>query len=216
MFYMIFGGFYRMLKFKAPLGVLFFAVLARPLPSATLNFLVAETGSVRESSAGEGPSPVSPAFFESSALWEACLFDVFFEAGHVASNSPILQLAGAAGFPGGNSPGGEFPREIRAELEEAILGGADYFILVLLSYPPGADPGAKPEGVNLKVYSLRSGEGGNRALNGGGFVYEGGASSEDPPEKAAPGDRPAGPAGGEAERNRAKRLIRGLIPYIKD
>jgi hypothetical protein len=224
--YGFFGGFYRMVRFTAPLGVLFFAVLTGPLPSATLNFLVVETGSLGESSpgesaVGEGPLPVSSAPFESSALWETCLLDVFFEAGHVVSNSPILRLSGigAADFPGKDNPGGEFPREVRPELEDAILGGADYLVLVLLSYPPGSDPRAKPEAVNLRIYSLKPA--GDRNFRG--FVYEGSASLGTPP-----GNRPAGtslagtgpgtgrPAGGEVERDRAKRLIRGLIPHIKD
>lgn len=193
-----------MVKCTALWGVLFFAVLPRPLSSATLNFLVVEA--VGE--AGEGPSPAS---FESSALWEACLLDVFFEAGHVVSNSPILRLSGAAEFPGGADPGGEFPRELRPGLEDAVLGGADYLILALLSYPPGADPKTKPEGVNLRIYSLKPAGGGSFK----GFVYEGGASlapREDQPGGAAPEN--SRPAGGEAER--AKGLIRGLIPRIKD
>jgi hypothetical protein len=212
-----------MARFTAPLGLLFFTVLGRPLSSATLNFLVVETGPVRESSSGEGLLPVSPVPFESSALWETCLLDVFFEAGHVVSNSPILRLAGtgAADFPGRNSaggefPGGEFPREIRPELEEAIQGGADYLILVLLFYHPEADPRTKPETVNLRIYSLRSGGGGDRAFKGFSFVYEGSASLGNSRENRQEGAENRRPAGGEVERDRAKRLIRGLIPHIKD
>jgi hypothetical protein len=234
-------GSYRMVRSTALLGALFFAVLIGPLPSATLNFLVVEAGSIEESppeespdgqsSVGEGSPPVSPVPFESSALWETCLLDVFFEAGHVVSNSPILHLSGigAADFPGRDDPGGEFPRGVRPELDDAILGGADYLILVLLSYPPTSDPRTKPEEVNLRIYSLKPAGGRNVR----GFVYEGSASLGNPrenrsaetaPAGAAPaGAVPAGagpgngrPAGGEVERDRAKRLIRGLIPHIKD
>jgi hypothetical protein len=201
----------HLLKRKTLWAFLFFAVLGRPLSAATVNFLVVETGSPRPDSPGEGALP-----FESSALWEACLLDVFFEAGHIVSNSPILRLAGlrAADFPGKNSPGGEFPREVRPELEEAALGGADYLVLVFLSYPPGAgDTKKRPEEVDMKIYSLKPGEGtapspGEKTFNGGcRFVYEGGALLE-APRHNSPGE--------EIESDRAKRLIRGLIPHIKD
>jgi hypothetical protein len=189
-----------MVRYKALWG-LFFAVLTWPLPAATVNFLVVEE--VRESSGGEGSAPVPPVSFESSALWETCLLDVFFEAGHVVSNSPILRLSGAADSPGGDESGGEFPPALRSGLEEAILGGAGYLILVRLSYPPGTDPKTKPEEVRLGIYSLKPAGGGNLT----GFVYEDGASL------VLREDRPAGE---EIERDRAKRLIRALIPHIKD
>jgi hypothetical protein len=203
----------HLLKRKTLWAFLFFAALAWPLSAATVNFLVVETGSPRPDSPGEGALP-----FESSALWEACLLDVFFEAGHIVSNSPILRLAGlrAADFPGKNSPGGEFPREVRPELEEAALGGADYLVLVLLSYPPGAgDTKKRPEEVDMRIYSLKPGEESsappsfeNGIVTGGcRFIYGGGALLE-VPRHNSPGE--------EIESDRAKRLIRGLIPHIKD
>jgi hypothetical protein len=210
------------LRHKALFAFLFFAALVWPLSSATLNFMVVETGPPRESPSGDGP----PAVFESSALWEDCLLDLFFEAGHIVSNSPILRLAGlsAADFPGSNRPAGNFPPEILPEMEAAALGGADYLILALLVYPPGAaGPKAKPEEVNLRVYSFSSREG--PGLEEGPFtcrlVYEGGAPLNPSPEAPPEGNRPGGPAWGEEggkeiERDRAKRLIRGLVPHIKD
>jgi hypothetical protein len=210
-----------MLRPKTLWAFLFFAALAWPLSSATVNFLVVETVPPGEDSPGEGAPP-----FESSALWEACLLDVFFEAGHVVSNSPILRLDGlrAADLPGKNGAGGEFPREIRPELEGAALGGAEYFVLVLLTYQPGAaDTKAQPGEADLRVYSLGAGTGssGEKTFAGGyRFVYGGGAllnsPRETPPGGAGPGNRLTGPAGGEIESDRAKRLIRGLIPRIKD
>jgi hypothetical protein len=188
-------------------GFLFFAVLARPVFPATLSFLVLETGPGGETSAAR----VSSAVYESSFLWETCLLDVFFEAGHVVSNSPSLHFAGKspADFPDKKDPGKEFPREIRPELEDAIAGGVDYFILALLSYPPGAAD-TKPEEVNLRVYSFKSAGAAGDFL----FVYEGAALLGSP--AGAGGSRSQAPSRTELEREQAKRLIRGLIPHIKD
>jgi hypothetical protein len=187
-------GMYRMVRLNTLGGLLLFAALSPPVFPATLSFLVLETGG--ETSAVR----VSSAVYESSILWETCLLDVFFEAGHVVSNSPSLHFAGKspADFPDKKDPGREFPREIRPELEEAVLGGVDYFILALLSYPPGAAD-TKPEEVNLRIYSFESAG----AVEDWRFVYEG-AALLGPPSRTEP------------EREQAKRLIRGLIPHIKD
>jgi hypothetical protein len=182
---------YRVLRRTGPLGALFvtilFTVFVGPLSAATVNVLVLESG--------EGPFP-----FESSALWESCLLDVFFEAGHVVSNSPVLRPAG--GFPGGEGAG-EFPGELLPELE--ALEGVDYLVLVFLAYPsPAAGPGQRPEELRFRVYSFKAGEGspapGASAGGGRRLVWEGRFSLE----------------AGEAERERASDLIRGLIPHIKD
>jgi hypothetical protein len=193
-------------------GFLFFAVLAWPASPATLSFLVLETGP-DGGTAAEVP-PVSSSVYESSNVWETCLLDVFFEAGHVVSNSPSLRLAGksAADFPGKQNPGKEFPREIRSELEDAVLGGADYFILALLSYPPRtADTKTKPEEVSLRIYSFDKSAG---AAGDYRFVYEGAAPLGLGSSAGAGGGRSQ--AGTEPEQGQAKRLIRGLIPHIKD
>ncbi|MDR1971118.1 MAG: hypothetical protein LBQ46_04280 [Treponema sp.] len=203
--------------FKTLWGALFFTLApGTPVSAATVGFLVLETGEKPEISAELSPevtpanSPeVSPGSFESSALWETCLLDVFFEAGHVVSNSPILRLARISGadLPGKAAPEGEFPRELGPELEDAALGGVDYLILALLSYPQGeTDPKAKPKEVSLRVY---------RSLPGGRtegpyrFVYEGFS----PLGYAGPQPGASSPQG---EADQAKRLIRGLIPHIKD
>ncbi|MDR0401212.1 MAG: hypothetical protein LBH51_09775 [Treponema sp.] len=190
-------------------GILFFLVLARPASPDTLSFLVLETGPSRESAAEGTAPPVSSAARESSSLWETCLLDVFFEAGHVVSNSPSLRLSGksAADFPGKRNPNGEFPREIQPELEDAVSGGADYLILALLSYPAAAeDMNTRPQEVNFRIYSFKSP--GNRR-----FIHESAAPLESPAGRGTP---VRGPSAIQSEREQAKRLIRGLIPHIKD
>jgi hypothetical protein len=177
--------------------VVLFAVLNAPAFAAGLFVLVAETG---EGAGGRASPDRREAGFESSALWEACLLDVFFEAGHVVSNSPVLDLGGfdGAALPGPESPPAEFPAEMEAELAEARSGGADYLILALLNYPASADRKTRPGRVSLRVYGLEPFR----------FVY-GGTSSLDLPGQTAA-------ARAESETGQAKRLIRGLVPYIKD
>jgi hypothetical protein len=171
------------------LGFFLFAALALPAFAATLNVVVVETG-------GGGNSTAD--FFESSSLWEGSFLDVFFEAGYIVSNSPVLHLdqIRAGDFPGKETPDKAFPPELDIELEDATAGGADFLIIALLTYPTGAvDRRVKPEQVSLRIYKIRP----------YGFVYEGSQS---------PG---AGvPAQPETESERAKRLIRGLIPHLKD
>jgi hypothetical protein len=175
---------------------------------------------VVETGEGEGPSedPVSSrpglaalGTFESSSLWETSLFDVFFEAGHIVSNSPILRMNGGADFPGKESPHKEFPPEVRVDLEEAAASRADYFILALLAYPAeAAGRTAKPERVSLRIYSaVQDGIPGEYR-----FVYEGTSALE----AASGGNTTAGRRSAppvRAEEEQAKRLIRGLIPHLK-
>jgi hypothetical protein len=184
------------------LGFLLFAVLNSPVFSVGLYILVAETGSgAKEGSVSQDEPGVG---FDSSFLWEACLMDVLFEAGHIVSNSPILglgpEIPGEVS-PGGEppfevSPGGEFPGELGRNLAEARSGMADYLILALLHYPAAADKRTRPERVDLKLYSLEPDR----------FVYG---------ETGFPV-----PAGGSAaaanEAQQARQLIRSLIPHIKD
>jgi hypothetical protein len=169
---------------------LFFIALALPLSAANLNFVVVETGAPGDSS-GE----VTNGTFSASSLWEDSFLDVFFEAGHIISNAPVLRMDKLGNdFPGQENPHKAFPQELNVELEDAEAGGADFFILALLAYPPGsADRKTKPERVSLRVYKTRP----------FGLVYEGNSA-------LAPAQRQ------EDEGERAKRLIRGLIPHLKD
>jgi hypothetical protein len=170
-------------------GFFLFAALALPVSAANLNVVVVETGV-------SGAENITIGAFEASSLWENSFLDVFFEAGHIVSNSPVLRLArlGAKDFPGKESPNKEFPPEMSIELEDAAAGGADFFIIALLAYPPGTvDRRAKPEQVSLRVYKARPYS----------FVYEGNKSLGAPVQP-------------EAEGEQAKRLIRGLIPHLKD
>jgi hypothetical protein len=107
---------------------------------ATVSFLIVETG-LREE------TPI----FESSKIWENALMDVFFDTGHIVSNSPILRLSSG-------SSSEELPVEARNALGEALEGGAEFFVLAVLDYQhpakmPGEEP--KPRTVSIRVFKTK-------------------------------------------------------------
>jgi hypothetical protein len=123
------------------LTAMVFCVLGM-LSAATVSFLVVETGIPEQS---ERP--------QSSLLWENGLFDVFFDAGHIVSNAPIMRIP--------EKTTEKLPDPVRDELDQARNGGAEYFIVVLLEYPAsgeppvsGTAPGGKPEKVYLRIFSV--------------------------------------------------------------
>jgi hypothetical protein len=101
--------------------------------AATVSFLVIETGV-----SGEAPAK------QHSGIWESGLMDVFFEAGHIVSNAPILRLD--------NKPlPDRFPQEAAGDLQEAARGGAEYFIIAQLDYD---SRGTLPDKVLLTIYRI--------------------------------------------------------------
>ncbi|MDR0450016.1 MAG: hypothetical protein LBH26_01975 [Treponema sp.] len=161
----------KRLWFALPLWIF----LSLPLSAATVSFLVIETG-IREEQGGAGYS----------ALWENSLLDVFFEAGHIVSNAPIMRL--------NRLPGEDFPQEAMADFSEAAEGGAEFFILAQLDYRaslPGGE--AAPWNIALRVYRIKP----------YGLVYE---ERLEGLEASAARDETA----------RANQTVRRLIPYIKD
>jgi len=107
-----------------------------PLPAAMVSFLVIEEGLKPGSDSGNY-----------SAVWEDGLMGVFFDAGHIVSNSPILrvdQLSEA-----------EFPSEARFDFIDAADGGADYFILAVLDYNT-QERLVKPKSVFIKIFTIES------------------------------------------------------------
>jgi hypothetical protein len=142
--------------------------------------LVAETGAA-ELAPGE-------AAYESSLIWETCLLDVLFEAGHIVSNAPVRRLE----LPGD----GDFPGELGPALEEARSGGADYIILALLRYPPIPDRRTRPEWAGLRLYDLRP----YRLVHERTLVLS-----------------PAGGTAARSEGEIAQALgfIRGLVPHLE-
>jgi hypothetical protein len=99
------------------LSVVLFLVmlLVSPLSAATITFLVLESG-IREGNPAIG----------FSRQWETGLMDGFFDAGHIVSNTPIKRVAVKSAK--------EFPDEAQPDFDEAIAGGADFFVLAQLEY----------------------------------------------------------------------------------
>ena len=97
-----------------------------------VSFLVVETGLPQE---GERK--------QHSEHWEDSLLDVFFEAGHIVSNSPVLRLD--------SKPSGEIINAVTADMDEAKEGGADYFIIAQLDYAPGSQT---PDEISLVLFRI--------------------------------------------------------------
>ncbi|MDR0584420.1 MAG: hypothetical protein LBG57_08755 [Treponema sp.] len=157
------------------LGLVLCGLCAMRLGAATVSFLVIETG--LPEGAGTGAY---------SGLWESGLLDVFFEAGHIVSNAPVLRLA--------QKPAGVFPDEALPDLAGAVEGGADFFILALLDY--SAPPNGliqKPRHVSLRLFQT-----GSRRL-----LYE--QQYND-----------TGPDNPDLAYESLKRAARDLVPHLND
>jgi hypothetical protein len=117
--------------------VAFFALIVTvSAQGATVSFMVIETGLVEE-------TPV----ISSSRLWEDALLDVFFDTGHIVSNTPIVRIS--------EKPQKNLPDEARTFLGEAVEAGAEFFIVAVLDYQnsPGADLFvSKPRSVSLRLF----------------------------------------------------------------
>ena len=112
--------------------LIFLCLISFPVSASMVSFLMVETG-LRE----EAPST------QYGSVWEGGLMDAFFNAGHIVTNSPMARMD--------YKPEG-LTRELEADLDDAILGGAEFFVLGFLDY--GADGGRTlPNTMILYVYS---------------------------------------------------------------
>jgi hypothetical protein len=111
-----------------------------PVSAHTVSFMVVETGFIGEQSAAN----------KYGKFWEDGLFDVFFNAGHIVSNSPALRLD--------DLPAAQFPVEAAESLSGAEAGGVDYFLLALLDYrKDGAEKSPEtpgPRQILLRLFSV--------------------------------------------------------------
>ena len=113
------------------------AFLSFPASADVVSFMVVETG-LRERTETT----------QIASVWEGALMDVFFEAGHIVTNSPITQM---------DSRPVNFNDSLRNDFEEAVNGGAEYFILGFLEFGHNGGRTA-PVGIQVKIYETGSGD----------------------------------------------------------
>jgi len=114
-------------------ALLLFGVLFVPgITAAWVSFIVIETG-----------LPDTAGRNQHSERWESSLMDVFFDAGYIVSNAPILRLNAKP------SVGIEVVAE--RDIEEAAEGGADYFIIAQLDFTSPSQP---PGNVTLFLFRI--------------------------------------------------------------
>lgn len=115
------------------------------LNAAMVSVLVVETGLP----SGNGCTP-------SAEVWESGFMDAFFDAGHIVSNAPCMQLAAAFDANGDLISSRTLPREVNGDFDQARIGGADFFVLVILDYKDEST--ARPKDVFVRVFSVSTGE----------------------------------------------------------
>lgn len=114
-----------------------FALLAFPVSASMVSFSLVETG-LSDDVPGS----------QVTSLWEGGLMSAFFDAGHIVTNSPIARMKDK---PAGDSLSGQ----LMDDFNEAVNGGADYFIMGVLEYQNQGGR-AVPIEIAVKVYEADS------------------------------------------------------------
>ena len=113
--------------------LLFFFFVLLPINAFTVSFLVIETGLSLDSPSNQY-----------SGLWESGLLDVFFESGHIVSNAAMMRLE--------YKPEGEFPEEAQKDMDEALEGGVDFFIIAVLEFQNHGATDLRPQSISLRMF----------------------------------------------------------------
>ena len=100
--------------------------------AAMVSFMVIETG-----------LPEGAGRNQHSERWENSLMDVFFDAGHIVSNSPIMRL--------NSNPSVDIEVIAERDIEEAAEVGFDYFIIAQLDYTSNS----QAPSVSLFLFRIR-------------------------------------------------------------
>ena len=124
------------------LGLLGLFFLNFPLNAATVSVVVVEAG-----------LPPGNGCTLSAEIWESGMMDVFFEAGHIVSNAPCMQI---------NDISGILPAEVNRDFDQARIGGADFLVLVILNYKDGSAEYSElaeyPKEVFIRLFYVSTGE----------------------------------------------------------
>ena len=114
------------MKYRVIAG-LFIGIIAAPmLCAANISVLVVESGENREA--------------QYPVLWENGLLEIFFDAGHIVTNSPKIQIA--------EKVIDDIPSEAKREFDDAKDGGMEYFLIALIDY--------SVPNVILRLFDVRS------------------------------------------------------------
>ncbi|MCL2094302.1 MAG: hypothetical protein FWH12_08955 [Treponema sp.] len=111
-------------------------ILGLPLSASMVSFFLVETG-----------IPDSSPNTQYTRIWEDGLMDAFFEAGHIVTNSPASRFD--------TEPSSEICEVVEFEFNEAVEGGAEYFIVGYLRYETNG-PRQIPQEITLQVYSTQN------------------------------------------------------------
>jgi hypothetical protein len=97
-----------------------------------VSFFIIETG-----------LPLEGAKTQYSKLWENTFFDVFFDAGYIVCNSPMMRIE--------SKPKMSLEKFVKNEVDEARDGGADYFLVAQLDYQGDS---STPREVSLVLFNV--------------------------------------------------------------
>ena len=111
-------------------------LLAFPASASMVCFLIVETGINEAAKSGQY-----------STLWEGGLMEAFFNAGHIVTNSPITRIE--------KKPARDLSGMVEAEFNDAIRGGAEFFVLGFLEFKNYGER-AVPVELALRLYSSNS------------------------------------------------------------
>jgi hypothetical protein len=101
-------------------------------PAYMVSFFILETG-----------LPLEGAKTPYSKLWENTFFDVFFDAGYIVCNSPMMRME--------SKPKMSLEKFVKDEVDEARDGGVDYFLVAQLDYSGGS---LTPSEVSLVLFNV--------------------------------------------------------------
>jgi len=125
-------------KLRCKMRLAFFAVLLMffvfPVSASMVSLTIIETGLNSDKQ--------SPPY---SNMWEGGLMAVFFDAGHIITNSPIGRME--------SKPPADISGTLEYDFREAVLGGAEYFVLGVIDY--NSQRGV-PETIDVRVYKTNS------------------------------------------------------------
>ena len=108
-------------------------LLAFPAFGSMVSFMVVETG-LNDNTPGT----------QHGSVWEGGLMEVFFDAGFIVTNSPARRME--------RRPEEVLSGSILEDFEDAILGGADYFIIGFMECQL-QDSRVIPTNMNIKIFS---------------------------------------------------------------